>query len=193
VQERDIKNVNVPLRFCNCSLFGFLWEHFTHKSWFSFFANFSPAISSNFMSRNLFLEVYLPWGISHAGCCLCWVCVVGVTGCTGRVLPLVLLSPIHYTCLLQSFETFPLSSQSRIGTDHTCHVSGRSCDLVAFMSVFFSSASRLALWIFGTENSRTFDLTSEEWTARANDKVSWINPLCLFLITSLRLWNEENK
>jgi len=33
------------------------------------------------------LKFFLPWGSSHAGCCICWVCVVGVTGCTGGVLP----------------------------------------------------------------------------------------------------------
>lgn len=166
------------------------------NSWFSLFANFSPAIFSNFMSGNFFLEVSLPWGSSHAGCCLCWVCVVGVTRCTGGLLPLV------FTITNSLFKPIAifwnLSLVIPIKNWHGPHLSclmpflWSSC---FYVYIFFSSTSRFSLWIFGTDNSRTFDLTSEEWTARAYDKVSWINPWCLFFITSydygMRKINKE--
>lgn len=87
------------MRFCNCCLFGFLWKPFTHKSSFSFFAEFHLLSSSISWAKTFSLKLLCLEEVLILVDVYVLVCVVGVTVCTG-VLPFFFFLVLGVLCYL---------------------------------------------------------------------------------------------
>lgn len=159
------------MRFCNCCLFEFLWKPFTHKSSFSFFAEFHLLSSSISWAKTFSLKLLCLEEVLILVDVYVLVCVVGVTVCTG-VLPFFFFLVLGVLCylLVSLSPCMPVAifwNLFLVITMKRWHGPHLSCLMPFLWSncfyayIFSPSISRFSLWIFGSENSRTFDLTSE--------------------------------
>lgn len=145
-----------------------LTSHHSHS-----LLNFTCYIFFNFMSQSLLLEATLPWGSSHSGWCLC-LCFGLCCWCNGvhgecylffcLVLGmlcylLVSLSPCMPVAIF--WNLFLVITMKRWHGPHLSCLMPFLWSNCFYAYIFSPSISRFSLWIFGSENSRTFDLTSE--------------------------------